>query len=73
MTISDQLRKAIAETGMTQAALAKSSGISQSMLARFINGKGVHVETADKLAAYFNLELTPAAAKSAKKPTKRKK
>ena len=71
MPLSDQLRTAIKESGLSATALAKECGIPQPMLTRFINGLDVRLATADKLAEHFGLELRPAEAKKTakKKPT----
>lgn len=66
MSLSDQLRMAIQQSGKSATALAKDCGIPQPMLTRFINGLDVRLATADKLAAYFGLELRPAVRKPAK-------
>jgi plasmid maintenance system antidote protein VapI len=59
MTISDDLRDAIRDSGKSVTALAKECGVPQPMLTRFVNGKDVRLETANKLAAYFGLTLQP--------------
>ena len=53
-----QLRQAIAKNSETEYAIAKGSGISQSVLNRFVHGqRGISLETAAKLCAYLKLEL----------------
>jgi len=71
MTLSDDLRGAITGSGKTVYAVAKESGVSHPVLGRFLRGeRGINIETADKLAKYFKLRLTP---DSPQKPaTKRK-
>lgn len=59
MFLSEQLRAAIQESGLSATALSKECGIPQPMLTRFINGLDVRLATAEKLAAYFELELQP--------------
>lgn len=60
MPLSDDLRRAILESGKSIYAVAKESGVSQPTLGRFVNGeRGISLETADKLAEYFKLRLTP--------------
>jgi plasmid maintenance system antidote protein VapI len=68
MAISEQLREAIRASGLSANALARGCGVPQPMLTRFINGLDVRLATADKLAAYFGLELRPA---TEKKPVKK--
>jgi transcriptional regulator with XRE-family HTH domain len=58
MSLSDDLRKAISDSGKTVYAVAKESGISQQVLGRFLRGeRGINIETADRLAEYFKLRL----------------
>jgi hypothetical protein len=61
MTISDQLRTAIRECGLSANELGKESGVPQPMITRFLNGSELRTNTVDKLAAYFRLELRPIA------------
>ncbi|HEY1603619.1 MAG TPA: helix-turn-helix transcriptional regulator [Pirellulales bacterium] len=54
----EQLRKAIADSSQTEYALAKGSGVSQSIVNRFIKGeRSIGLETAAKLCEYLNLDL----------------
>jgi plasmid maintenance system antidote protein VapI len=54
----DQLRKAIADSGETEYAIAKGSGVSQSVVNRFVHGqRSISLDTAAKLCAYLGLEL----------------
>ena len=60
MTLADQLRQAIRDSGKTQYMIAKDTGISQPMINRFTNGeRGISLETADKLMEHLGLELQP--------------
>jgi plasmid maintenance system antidote protein VapI len=57
-TIVDQLRKAIADSGETEYAIAKGSGVSQSVVNRFGHGqRSISIDTAAKLCAYLKLDL----------------
>jgi plasmid maintenance system antidote protein VapI len=57
-TIIDQLRKAIRDSGETNYAIAKGSGVSQSIIDRFVSGeRGISLETASKLCEYLKLDL----------------
>ena len=59
-TIVEQLQHAIKHSGETQYAIAQATGVSQSVLNRFINGeRGISLETAAKLCAYLDLDLAP--------------
>ncbi len=63
MTTSDQLKEAIRESGKTPDLIAKETGIAQTILSRFLSNdpdqhRDIRFEsTADKLCAYFGLEL----------------
>jgi transcriptional regulator with XRE-family HTH domain len=57
-TLADALRAAIRESGKPQQAIAAATGISQPALSEFLNGKrGFRLKAAERLAAYFGLEL----------------
>jgi len=59
-TIVEQLRKAIADSGETEYAIAKGSGVSQSIVNRFVHGeRSISLETAAKLCSYLNFDLIP--------------
>jgi hypothetical protein len=73
MAISDQLRQAIRDCGLSLNQIAKGAGVDQPMLSRFMSSDGqandIRLQrNADKLADYFGLELTPMANKPAAKP-----
>lgn len=73
MSISTQLQEAILEAGESVYAVAKGSGVPQSVLSRFVNGeRGLSLESVDRLADYLELELRPSEA-APKKPAKRNK
>ncbi len=58
-TLADQLRSAIRSSGLSVYRIALDTGVSQPVITRFVNGKRtVTLETADALAAYFNMRLT---------------
>jgi transcriptional regulator with XRE-family HTH domain len=57
-SIVDQLQRAIRASGQTEYAIAKGSGVSQSIINRFVSGeRGISLETAAKIAAYLKLDL----------------
>jgi transcriptional regulator with XRE-family HTH domain len=59
-SIVEQLQQAITRSGETQYAIAQATGVSQSVLNRFINGeRGISLETAAKLCQYLDLDLAP--------------
>lgn len=63
--MTDTLRQAIAESGLPMLTLATETGIERASLIRFARGdQSLKLNNADKLAAYFELELTPAKTKA---------
>lgn len=58
-TMSDQLRRAIRDSGLSVYAISKGSGVSQPVVARFSTGqRDIRMETADKLFAFFQMRAT---------------
>jgi plasmid maintenance system antidote protein VapI len=58
VSIVDQLRKAMKDSGETEYAIAKAAQVPQSVLSRFVNGeRGISLITAAKLCRYLTLEL----------------
>ena len=56
--LSDTIRNAIRESGQTLNAIAAEVGISDGIISRFMRAeRSMNLETAEKLCAYFNLEL----------------
>jgi predicted transcriptional regulator len=65
MTISERLREAIRKYDSVYA-VARDSGVSQSVLQRFVTGRrDLRLSTADRLARFFRLELRPEGATDA--------
>ena len=59
--IEDQFREAIRTSGISRYRLSKLTGVSDGVLANFVNGKrSMTLTTAAKLAAALGLELRPA-------------
>lgn len=59
MKLSDQIRRAVDECGMTRYAIAKETGISNATLSRFMSGeRGLPMKTLDVLAELLNLNIT---------------
>jgi transcriptional regulator with XRE-family HTH domain len=57
--LSDQLRRAIDESGLTRYRIAKLTGIDESALAKFFNGQqGLSLEAIDKLGECLDLTIT---------------
>jgi len=60
-TMTDALRQAIADSGLPMLTLATETGIQRASLIRFARGdQSLRLDIADRLAAYFGLELQPA-------------
>lgn len=59
--ITDGLRRAIRESGLPLLRIANDTGVQRASLSRFVRGKNsLRLDVADKLAAYFGLQLTAA-------------
>ncbi len=57
--LSDQIRQAVDDCGLSRYAISKATGIDQSTLSRFMSGeRGLPMGTLDVLAAYLNLNIT---------------
>ncbi len=57
--ISEAVRRAIKESGMSVFALARASGVPQPVLSRFVRGeRDITLGTLDKLATALHLEVT---------------
>ena len=58
MTISQVLRKAMTKSSESLADLQRATGISDTVLSRFVRGeRTLTLPTADKLARHLELEL----------------
>ena len=55
--IDEALRDAIRNSGKTALVIWMATGVSQPTITEFLRGKDMRLKTAQKLAAYFNLEL----------------
>jgi hypothetical protein len=59
--MTNTLKRAIAECGLPMLTLEQCTGVKRQTIARFLAGKqSLRLDCADKLAAYFKLELKPA-------------
>jgi plasmid maintenance system antidote protein VapI len=57
-SITEVLRQTILESGMPLQALAAATGVDRASLSRFVAGKrSLRLDMADKIAAYFKLEV----------------
>lgn len=60
-TMADTLKRAIAECGLRMLTLEQRTGVKRQSIVRFMAGtQSLRLDCADKLAAYFNLELKAA-------------
>ena len=66
-TITDQLRKAITTSGMTQAELSRASGVAESQLSRFRDGGELRTGNVDRLCSVLGLVLTTKTGRKARK------
>jgi plasmid maintenance system antidote protein VapI len=58
--MTEALRRAIAGCGLSHNAIAKATGVQRASIDRFMNGERTfRLDKADKLAAFFGLELRP--------------
>jgi plasmid maintenance system antidote protein VapI len=57
--ITDVLRQAVLDSGLPLLRIANETGVQRASLSRFVRGKNsLRLDVADKLAAYFGLQLT---------------
>ncbi len=55
---SDQIRRAVEESGMTRYAISKATGIDQGTLSKFVHGHvGLSMDSLDVLAETLGLEV----------------
>ena len=73
LTISEVLRTAIENSGLTRYRIATETGIPETSVMRFMAGKSsLRLDKADKLAAYLGLRLMPDPAAVPPEPTPEK-
>ena len=59
-TLTDVLRNAIEESGLTQYRIADGTGIPATSIMRFVRGEtALRLDKADRLVAYLGLQLVP--------------
>jgi transcriptional regulator with XRE-family HTH domain len=57
--LTDQLRQAIDDSGLTRYQIAKATGIDESALAKFYNGRrGLSMDALDALGEFLRLTIT---------------
>lgn len=58
-SLTDQLRQAIDDSGLSRYRIAKETGISESGLAQFYNGhRGLSMEALNALGEFLQLKIT---------------
>ena len=56
-SISEVLRQAVRDSGLSNYALEKATGVTRSALGRFMSGRtSLHLDIADRLAKYLGVE-----------------
>jgi len=73
VTISDILRQAIRDSGLSVRRLSIHTGIARLCITRFLEGYQLTSDNMDALAHYFDLTLTLIPARTVTKRGKRKK
>ncbi len=64
-TISDQLKKAIQDSGKSRYQISKESGVSQPQLSRFMSSeRDLRLQSVDEICKALNLELKQKGRKS---------
>ena len=60
ISFTDQLRRAIVDSGLTRYRISQESGIAESVLSRFIHGeRGLNSDSIDRLMDFLGLEIRP--------------
>lgn len=58
MKLTDQIRRAIDQSGLTRYRIAKDTGLDESALSKFYNGsRGLSVEALDRIGEYLKLRI----------------
>jgi plasmid maintenance system antidote protein VapI len=56
--MTQALRRVITESGMAHIAIARKAGVQRMSIVRFLSGRqSLRLDAADKLAAFFGLEV----------------
>jgi len=57
--LTDQIRQAIDDSGLTRYRIAQETGVSESALSQFYNGhRGLSIEALNALGEYLQLKIT---------------
>lgn len=57
MSLSDQIRRAIRDCGVTRYRLAQESGVDEASLSRFMAGSGITTTTLDAIAKVLRMSV----------------
>ena len=58
-SFSDEIRRLVKDSGLSQYAICKSTGIQAATMNRFMHGKaGLSLENLDRLAEFFHWTIT---------------
>lgn len=57
MTLSDEMRHLLATCGESRYSIAKTTGLTQSLLARFTAGHGIETKNLDILASHLGWSI----------------
>lgn len=63
-TVTEQLRRALRDSGASRYRVSVETGILESTLSRFAAGASIRSDGFDTLAAYLGLELRPKVTKT---------
>lgn len=66
-TVSEQLRKAITDSGLSLLKLSRESGACRQSLMAFMRGASMQLTTVDLVAEYLGLRLQPTTRRSRRK------
>lgn len=57
LKLADKIRQALESSGKTRYQVSKESGVDQAALSRFVQGKGLSVESLEAIAGALGLEI----------------
>jgi hypothetical protein len=56
--LSDQIRRAVDQSGLSRYRICKETGLAESMMSRFMAGSGLETTNLDRLADLLGLNIT---------------
>lgn len=72
--LSEQIRQAVVDSGMSHYAICKGTGIDKATMSRFMSAeRGLPMKTLDRLADFLDLNITTGAGRKKTKTTRTKK